>query len=49
MPCEDEDQCEELKSVQSECDHDWEYHNGIKICTYPECSLELPTDNQQGE
>lgn len=25
---------------QSECDHDWEFLDKTKICTYPECQLE---------
>lgn len=25
---------------QAECDHDWEFLDKTKICTYPECQLE---------
>jgi len=27
----------------ADCDHEWEYYidNGLKVCTYPECGIEV--------
>ena len=39
----------ELNQVQLDCDHDWEYLEDSKQCTYPECQaeLELTSDDVQ--
>ena len=31
----------ELNEAQKDCDHDWEYFDTTKQCTYAECQLEL--------
>ena len=30
----------EQNEIQAECDHDWEFYDEFKVCTYPECQLE---------
>lgn len=37
----------ELTEVQNNCDHDWEYFDTTKQCTYPECQLELAMSKQE--
>ena len=34
------DATEEQKQRQNDCDHDWEFCDTFKVCTYPECQLE---------